>query len=190
MRPYVTQSPSAWARPGFIRLAAAATFQVYTSLRLYGHSLARPGLHPPRLKYSQPFAASEVTFKLRAAYTRVTVRTPSQTRARFQVAAWDGPGSPRPARRGHHSPWPGRATAWPGPGHHSPSNCPGRVAAGHRWLALPGPGAAGHHSSCPEMLGTEVRPGRLDSSLRFIDIKSLCLEKPSALQPFASRVTN
>ena len=27
----------------------------------------------------------------------------------------------------------------------------------------------------------EVMPGRLDSSLRFIDIKTLCLEKPSAL---------
>ena len=32
-----------------------------------------------------------------------------------------------------------------------------------------------------EMLGIEVMPGRLDSSLRFIDIKTLCLEKPSAL---------
>ena len=32
--------------------------------------------------------------------------------------------------------------------------------------------------------------GRLDSSLRFIDIKTLCLEKPSALKPFASRATN
>ena len=31
---------------------------------------------------------------------------------------------------------------------------------------------------------------RLDSSLRFIDIKTLCLEKPSALKPFASRATN
>ena len=42
------------------------------------------------------------------------------------------------------------------------------------------------------MLGTEVTPGRLDSSLQFIDIKTLCLEKPSALQPSASqaRATN
>ena len=29
--------------------------------------------------------------------------------------------------------------------------------------------------------GIEVMPGRLDSSLRFIDIKTLCLENPSDL---------
>ena len=31
------------------------------------------------------------------------------------------------------------------------------------------------------MLGTEVMLGRLDSSLRFIDIITFCLEKPQAL---------
>ena len=41
-----------------------------------------------------------------------------------------------------------------------------------------------------EMFGTEEMQGRLNSSLRFIDIKTLRLEKPSALQPLASRATN
>ena len=35
----------------------------------------------------------------------------------------------------------------------------------------------------------DAGPPRLDSSLRFIDIKTLCLKKPSASQPFASRAT-
>ena len=39
-----------------------------------------------------------------------------------------------------------------------------------------------------EMVGTEVMPGRLDSSLRFLDIKTLCLEKPSAKSRLYSRL--
>ena len=43
-----------------------------------------------------------------------------------------------------------------------------------------------HDAERREMLGTEVMPGpgRLHSSLRFIDIKTLCFEK------FASHATN